>query len=523
MKNHVVNAASSAKKNIHQLSITLLFTAALSSCAASTSGINNYVSLIEEIKITDNGLHFNGKKLTHGTLEKASTDNDSYDFFFGRNISAHGDAITTYKHYVFMTWYRGGKADRHVMLSRYNKNTETVSTIEFPHQHTGFRGDPNIGESHNTIGISVSPINGTIHMVYDLHAYDNNNHGGKFVNDYFRYSFSEVGTADLADTEFTLDKFVKDTSSINQGPDDYKHLTMTGNLADQDNFARLTYPKFFTTADGTLLLYMRLGGNNNGAYVFNRYDAQQQKWTLFTKFNLNNQAMEGNPYNWGLYGKMKYINEKLRVGFQQRSANNSDKYLYQNGVYYAYSNHPYGFEDWYNHQGNRITFPLINSDEIKVYEPGDYISHQEPNSVHIVGRFDWTVTAKGDIHTISSVRSKDTKRPDYEEVNIHAYKPIGAKEFVISTDFAGASSIYTSGDDIYIIGLDNGYPFIEIAKGGTNNFERVYYANNGKKFDHGTLHIDDGKVYFYLMEQSAGDIKSSLPLYLQIIDLNIAK
>ncbi|MEN8771064.1 MAG: hypothetical protein ABF267_07250, partial [Glaciecola sp.] len=94
---------------------------------------------------------------------------------------------------------------------------------------------------------------------------------------------------------------------------------------------------------------------------------------------------------------------------------------------------------------------------------------------------------------------------------------------IISTDFAGASSIYTSGDDIYIIGLDKGYPFVETAKGGTNNFERVYYANNGKKFDHGTLYINDGKVYFYLMEQLSGEIKNSLPLYLQIIDLNIAK
>lgn len=521
MKIPLISAALSAKKNLQKLSMTLLLTSIISGCAATSVVTESNVSLVAEVKITDDGLHFNGKKLTHRTLDQASTDSDSYDFFFGRNISAHGNAVTTYKNYVFMTWYRGGKNDRHVMLSRYNKISGTTSTIEFPHQHTGFRGDPNIGESHNTIGVAVSPINGTIHMVYDLHAYDNNNHGGKFLNDYFRYSFSVSGTADLADNEFTLDKFVKDTSSVSQGPNDYKHLTMTGSLADQNNFARLTYPKFFTATDGTLLLYMRLGGNNNGAYVFNRYDAEQQKWSLFTKFNLNNQVNEGNPYNWGLYGNMKYVNGKLRVGFQQRSGDNTDKFKYQNGVYYAYSNHPYGFGEWYNHKGESITFPLINSDEIKVYEPGDYISHQEANSVHIVGGFDWTVTAKGDIHTISTARSTDRKRSDYEEVHTHAYKPAGASDFIISTDFAGASSIYTSGDDIYIIGLDQGYPFVELAKGGTNDFTRVYHATEGKKFDHGTLHINDGKVYYYLMEQSRGKLKNSLPLYLQIIDLNV--
>ena len=240
---------------------------------------NAEVTLETQVKIADNGLHFNGADLDYGNVGNPDTSADTYDFFFGRNISAHGDAVKTYKNFVFMTWYRGGKDDRHVMLSRYNKDTGTVATIEFPHQHTGFRGDPRVGESHNTIGLAVSPVNGTIHMVYDMHAYDNNNHGGKFKDDYFRYSFSIPGAAEVADSDFTLAQFVKDTSSVIQGDDDYKHLTMTGDLADKGNFARLTYPKFFTNTDGTLLLYMRLGGNNNGAYVFNRYDAENKKWS----------------------------------------------------------------------------------------------------------------------------------------------------------------------------------------------------------------------------------------------------
>ncbi|WP_440877106.1 BNR-4 repeat-containing protein [Thalassotalea sp. PLHSN55] len=475
------------------------------------------VTLEQQVKISDSALHFDGKKITYGTVGDADTG-DKFDYFFGRNISAHGDAVKIYKHYVFMTWYRGGKSDRHVMLSRYNTETGSVKTIEFPHQHTGFRGDPNIGESHNTIGLAVSPVNGTIHMVYDMHAYDNNNHDGKFKNDFFRYSYSIAGTAELPDAEFTLDKFVKDTSTVSQGEDDYKHLTMTGDLADTSNFARLTYPKFFANKDGTLLLYMRLGGNNNGGYVFNRYDAEAEKWSKFTAFNVVTAKNFGNEYNWGLYGNMKYVNDKLRVGFQQRSSDNDDKYKYQNGVYYAYSDHPEGFGEWKNHKGEPMTWPLVNSDEIKVFEPGDYISHTEANSVYIVGDFDWTVTAAGDIHIISKVRSTDRNRPDYEEVYIHSYKPAGADDFIISTDFTGASSIYTSGDNIYIIGLNNGYPYVEKAQGGTNDFERVYEATDGMQFDHGTIHIEDGKVYYYLMERGTG---TSLPIHLQIIDLDI--
>ncbi len=483
---------------------------------------NAEVTLETQVKIADNGLHFNGADLDYGNVGNPDTSADTYDFFFGRNISAHGDAVKTYKNFVFMTWYRGGKDDRHVMLSRYNKDTGTVATIEFPHQHTGFRGDPRVGESHNTIGLAVSPVNGTIHMVYDMHAYDNNNHGGKFKDDYFRYSFSIPGAAEVADSDFTLAQFVKDTSSVSQGDDDYKHLTMTGDLADKGNFARLTYPKFFTNTDGTLLLYMRLGGNNNGAYVFNRYDAENKKWSKFTFFNHNNQKSKGNDYNWGLYGNMKYVNGKLRVGFQQRSSDNTDRYTYQNGVYYAYSDQAEGFGEWKNHKGEPMTWPLVNSDEIKVFEPGDYISHQEANSVYIVGSFDWTVTAKGDIHIISLVRSTDRNRPDFEQVYIHSYKPAGADEFIHSTDFVGASNIYTSGDNVYIIGLRNGYPYVEKAVGGTNDFERVYEQTEGTQFDHGTVYIKDGKVYYYLMERFANGITTSQPLHLQIIDLDLA-
>ena len=245
---------------------------------------------------------------------------------------------------------------------------------------------------------------------------------------------------------------------------------------------------------------------------------ENERWSTFTNFNEKDQKTKGHPYNWGLYGNMKYVNGKLRVGFQQRSGDNNDKYKYQNGVYYAYSDHPEGFGDWKNHKGEPITWPLINSDEIKVFEPGDYISHTEANSVYIVGSFDWTVTAKGDTHIISKVRSTDRNRPDYEEVYLHSYKPAGAEEFIVTTEFPGASQIYTAGDNIYIVGLKNGRPFVEKAKGGTNDFQRVYEADSGPVFDHGTLYIHDGKIYYYLMEHTSGN---AMPLYLQIIDLDL--
>lgn len=470
------------------------------------------VTLEKEVKITDLGLHFNGSKVTSGT--KFNTDDgnrSSYDYYFGRNISAHGDCIKTYGDFVFMTWYRGGESDRHVMLTRYNTITGTTVDIEFPHRHTGFQNKPWIGESHNTIAVAISPKDGTIHLLYDMHAYSNTRPSdGSLSDDYFRYSYSVQNAASLSDEEFTLDKFVLDNGVAG----DYKHLRTPGSIP-QSEFVALTYPTFFLNDQGDLLFFMREGGNNNGMYKFSKYDADKGEWQNFTDFNrLNASSVAGITYNWGLYGDIKYVNGKIRIGFQRRSQNNNDKFEYQNGVYYAYSDDPSGATGWKNHQGEDITLPLLDADDIKVMEPGDYVTTTQPNKVHIVGNFDWTVTANEDIHIISRVKDNENNVTKF----LHTYKPSGATEFTTSEDFSGGTALYTSGNEVFLIGLNNGRVFVEKAEGGTNNFEKVYEATGGRTYDHGVVHISNGKAYYYLMEDSSGN---AMPLYLQIIDLDV--
>ena len=465
------------------------------------------VTLEREVKITDIGLHFDGSKVSNGAPN--SGDDARYDFFFGNTISAKGDAIKTFGNYVFMTWYRGGKSDRHVMLTRYNTSTGTMATIEFPHRHTGYLNQYWIGESHNAIAVGVSPLDGTIHLLYDMHAYSASRPtDGSFANDYFRYSYSVKNAASLPDADFTLDKFVKNSNG------DYKHLRMPG-TAVQNEFKSLTYPKFILNDDGDLLMYMREGGNNNGMYKFAKYNASTGQWSNFTDFNrLGANSQPGITYNWGLYGDIKYVNGKIRIGFQRRSQNNTDKYRYQNGVYYAYSDDQSGATGWKNHKGESFSVPLNDADFIKVMEPGDYVSTTEANQVYIVGGFDWTVTANEDVHIISQVRDTENNVTK----NLHTYKPSGATDFITSEDFSGGSALYTSGESVFLIGLKNGRVFVEKANGGTNNFEKVYEATSGKTFNHGTVHIENGKAYYYLMEKKTGNAP---PLYLQIIDLDI--
>lgn len=465
------------------------------------------VTFEKEVLISNVGLHFDGSKV--GSTAANTGENSSYDYFFGKSISAHGDCVKTYNEFVFMTWYKGGKGERNVMLTRYNTHTGTSATIEFPHKHTGYQNKWWIGESHNTIAVAVSPLDGTIHMLYDMHAYSRTRPSdGALSNDYFRYSHSIKNAASVSDSEFTLDKFVKNNTG------GYKHLSLNGG-EDYSNFSALTYPQFFLNDAGDVFMYMREGGNNNGAYKFSKYDANSSTWSSFTHFNvLNAKRQSGITHNWGLYGNMKYVNGKIRIGFQRRSANNGDKYLYQNGVYYAYSDNQDGSNAWKNHSGTPISLPLYDADLIKVMEPGDYVQTTQANQVYIVADFDWTVTAKGDVHIISKVRDTENNVTK----SLHTYKPAGATSFITSEDFAGGTSIYTSGDNVYIIGLKNDRVFIQKTEGGTNNFSTVYQATSGRTFDHGRVHINNGKLFYYLMEKKTGNAQ---PLYLQIVDLGI--
>lgn len=469
---------------------------------AFSQSANAQIKLISEVKITDQALYFDGVQNQSSTNQDVNTP---YDFAYGRPINPHGDCIKTYKNFVFMTWWRGGKEDRHMMLTRYDTISGSMKTIEFPHQHTGLKGKWWIGETHNTIGIGISPLNGTIHMAFDMHAYGNS---GVFTNDYFRYTYSVDNAADLPDDEFTLDKFVKDPID-----GDYRHCTMNG-VRNPANFSRLTYPKFFLNSEGDLFLTMRRGTSHDGGQVFIKYDASASTWGLFEHVTAMGAKAKGETHDWSIYGNMKFADGKMRLGFQRRLRNGTDKFQYQNGVYYAYSDDPTGASQWKNYKGEPMTLPLVKAEEVLIFEPGDWVQTTQKDKVHIVGGFDFEVTDRGDEHFVSQVRDKQyniTKK-------LHTYRKAGDSLFT-TVEYDAGSELYAAGDDIYVIGLKNGRANIVKTEGGTSNFEEVYQHDAGPLFDKGVVHIHRDKLYYYLKEDAGSGAKRTT--YLQIFDLDI--
>lgn len=462
-------------------------------CAALSAVSGQVVRLVESVKVSESGLYFDGQKVKPQDGFDYP-DCEGYDYAYGPRITPHGDCIEVYGDFVFMTWYKGPESDRHVMLSRYNGKTGKLATIEFPHRHTGFVNNPHIGESHNTIAVGICPLDDTIHLLYDMHSYGPDKpRDGSLAEDYFRYQVSGKGAASVADEAFALELF---------GP---KRLY----LKEGEDYTYLTYPFFHTNEKDELFVRIRRGGHNNGKYMLAKYDGNS--WSPFWDFNVLDASSLGHPHNWGLYGDLKFENGKLRAGFETRLAIEDDKFKYNNGFHYAYSNDPEGRGEWYTHEHQPVNLPIVDPTPLKFYESGDVFQTDEPNSVFISQGPDWTVTEDDSIHFVNDIRFKNQQK------NVHAYKQAGDKEFKTSTDFPGGQ-LYSVGSTVYLIGLDEGRPYVYAAPGGTNDWEQIYHAEEGPRFRHGNALISGGQLYYFLMEDATG---SAQPIHLQVYELGL--
>ncbi len=443
-----------------------------------------------EIKVTDSGLYFDGEQ----RKTDMAVDKEGFEYYFGRRITPHGDCIKKYGDFLFLTWYMGGEENKNVMLSRLHIPTQTLETIKFPHTHVGFQHKyPHIGDSHNTIAVGICPLDSTVHLLYDMHSYSQ----ADYPDSYFNYQVSLKGAANAPVDSFNIDLFQPRQTYLNP----------------VYNYSDITYPNFFLNTDNELFVWFREGGNNNGSYKFAKYSGGT--WGAFTNFSTLNAKSSGSAYNWGLYGDMKYINGKLRIGFLKRMSYNDDKYVYNNGFHYAYTNDPAGQTEWYNYKAEPFSLPLVHPEKIFFHEPGDEVTQGGANSVYIASGTDFTVTDTEAVHFITnSVKSN----VDGQRKNVHAYKQAGDSVFSISTNFPGGSLYAVEGNQVFLMSSNNNRPEIYKAEGGTNNWEKIYTATSGISMEHSNVLIADGKLFVYAMQKASGDAR---PIYIQMYDLDI--
>ncbi|MEN8777827.1 MAG: BNR-4 repeat-containing protein, partial [Glaciecola sp.] len=336
--------------------------------------------------------------------------------------------------------------------------------------------------------------------LYDMHR---NGRYPIFAEDYLRYSYSIEGAASVSDEDFTLGLFV------NSEAGHYKHLQFNG-IDDAETTKLLTYPAFFTGENGDLFMKMRYGFSRNGKMLFARYDGQ--KWHGYYDFNRVLASQHGSELDWGLYGDFKYVGGKFRIAFQRRLKNLSDKFLYQDGIYYAFSNDPMGVLQWQGAHEQAFKLPLVDAELIKIAEPGDWVKTTKKDQVSISHGFDFTVTDREDEHFISQVNDLEFG----EVINLHTYRKADTDEFK-TVPYNLNGQLYTFDNNIYLVGLKSGRVTIAKAPGGTSNFEVVYQHDHGPIFDKGVSYVAKGKVYYFLKQaEGTGDTRT---LYLQVFDL----
>ncbi|CAH0999394.1 Ulvan lyase, long isoform [Neolewinella maritima] len=427
--------------------------------------------MIDESLVATDGLYFAGERGT--------------DYQFGSRISAHGDCMAIVNGFVFVSWYRGGMDRRNLMLSRRRVDTPEAEwvTIEFPDRHIGYRGDTTKGDSHNTAAVAVSMIDSTVHLLYDMHAYDAEN----FPDHYFNYRVTAPGAAFVADADFTRERF--------NDRRDY--------LVEGKNYERTTYPGFVTDAQGRLIVGYRLGGSGSGEHLLAVYDS--------TGWNESFSWAQGRiplPHRYSVYGSMKMEQGKLHSGFSIRYAER-EKYVYNSGLYYAYALPPYGLTDWYDVDDQPIRLPIGRADAVQLATPAADYGTAEPSRTSSGPEF--TVSGRGDIHFITTVDGR----------NVHYWRPAGSQRF--SSAVGGvipSGKLYSSGDILIGVELSDGRIRIRTAPVGTNDWQTVYTKTDGPQFSHFRSELVDGLLYAYLQEQTGGDAR---PLYLQIFDLKLTR
>ena len=446
----------------------------------------------------DGGLYFSG---TRGV-----------NYNFSPRISPHGDCIDVVNGYAFVTWYKGDINTRNLMLSRKNLNVANSNwvTIEFPHRHVGqagelLRGTGVRGDSHNTAAVGVSTIDGTVHLIYDLHAYRRASTG--LANDFFNYSVSQKNIAFAPDEDFVLSNFLPKQNELKPG----------------ENYERLTYPFLHRANDGSLIARYRVGGSGNGDILFAHYDGNvwSDNW-------LFQDGTVPQPNRNSYYGGERFINDKFYAGFSIRYANNNNPnvqtngYTFNSGLYFASTNGvPSRTSQWFNADGNLINLPIRNNlnpnlDAVQIAQPGDdYGTITNPRTTSDPS---WTVTENGSIHFITRV----------DNINTHYYR--GVNDTIFSSNSGGLipnpnvrGKMFSYRNHVFMVELIRGDINVKSTPEGKDAWKTVYRSSTRTKYNHFNAIVEGDKLYIYLMQNTSNNdpiTGSSRPLFFQQLTLS---
>jgi hypothetical protein len=232
------------------------------------------VTFLESSKITDQALYF----------WKAD---DAKPYHYGASINPHGNCMKVSNGFVFYTWYRGGWADRTLMVSRKKIGEGSWVHVALPAKMSLVGGK---GDTHLTTNIGVCSIDGTVHLMFDHHNEDLN------------YIRSKKNIAYGPDSDFVLENFLPQQDYLIPG----------------EKVTSVTYPDLFTNDRGEMYFERRLGSAVGGDIIMTYYDGHS--WSVETTIirGRGNEVSQGER-NFA-YGSAHFLNGKFYYAYSPRWA-----------------------------------------------------------------------------------------------------------------------------------------------------------------------------------------------------------
>ena len=238
------------------------------------SQVSAQVTFLENSKITEEAFYF----------WKAD---DAKPYHYGASINPHGNCMKVSNGFVFYTWYRGGWADRTLMVSRKKIGEGTWVHVALPAKLSLVGGK---GDTHLTTNIGVSPIDGTVHLMFDHHNEDLN------------YIMSKKNIAFGPDSDFIAANFLPQQDYLILG----KKVTS------------VTYPDLFNNDKGEMYFERRLGSAVGGDIIMTYYDGNT--WSPETTIIRGRGAQVSQGERHFAYGTAHFINGKFYYSYSPRWA-----------------------------------------------------------------------------------------------------------------------------------------------------------------------------------------------------------
>lgn len=261
--------------------------------------------------------------------------------FRGSSLATHGDD-------QYIAFYDG---EGYVTLGKRKLGSE-----EWTLHRTQYKGK--VTDAHNVISIGMDG-DGYLHASFDHHGHP------------LRYAMSiEPGSLELGDM-----------------------MAMTGK-DEQD----VTYPEFYTLANGDMIFAYRSGASGRGNLVLNRYDTKSKTWSRVHDVLIDGEG-ERNAY-WQLFADPKGT---LHLSWVWR-----ETWLVETNHDLCYAKSDDGGKTWKRSDGSLYQLPITQSTAEKAWEI--------PQKSELINQTSMTADAKGHPFIATYWRDQDSEVPQYRLV-----------------------------------------------------------------------------------------------------------